>query len=382
MTERLSAQIAFLKEADKLKRVNRANLLLDLSRPENAAEHCWHLALYALVFAPLANPDVSIARVIRMLLLHDLVEIEVGDHPIHEDHDWAAIAAAEERAAERLFGMLPADQVPQFLDLWRAFEAEACPDARFAKQLDRCQPIFQVLCAQSPVPAHVQIVRDNLSTGRAAPMREDFPQAYHHALSLLGEATQRDTQEVARRLAFLCEADQLKSVYRASRLLDDSRRENSAEHSWHAMLYAWVLADHAAPGVQIDRVLGMLLLHDIVEIDAGDAPIHGQSDPVLMAAKEDAAAGRLFGMLPPDQTREFNALWREFEAADTSDAVFAKAIDRLHPPIANLQNGGGSWVEYDVTMEQLDQRVGVPVQKGVPDVWAWLRPQVRSALSR
>ncbi|MCL6282156.1 HD domain-containing protein [Ruegeria sp. 2012CJ41-6] len=380
MTERLSAQIAFLKEADKLKRVDRANLLLDLSRPENAAEHCWHLALYALVFAPLADSDVSIAQVIRMLLLHDLVEIEVGDHPIHEDHDWIAIAAAEERAAERLFGMLPADQAPEFLDLWRAFEAKACPDARFAKQLDRCQPIFQVLCAGNPVPEHVQIVRDNLSTGRAAPLREDFPQAYHHALALLGEETHQDTQDVAQRLTFLCEADRLKSVTRASRLIDNSRRENSAEHSWHAMLYAWVLSDHATPAVQIDRVLAMLLLHDIVEIDAGDAPIHGQSDPALMAAKEDAAARRLFGLLSPVQFHEFNTLWREFEAAETADSVFAKAIDRLHPPIANLENGGGSWVDYSVTLEQMDQRVGVPVNKGAPEVWAWLRPQISSVL--
>ncbi|MDP5216146.1 HD domain-containing protein [Ruegeria sp. 2205SS24-7] len=380
MSARLSAQIAFLKEADKLKQVDRANLLLDLSRPENAAEHCWHLALYALVFAPLADADVSIARVIRMLLLHDLVEIEVGDHPIHEDHDWTAVAAAEERAAERLFGMLPADQAPQFLDLWRAFEAEACPDSRFAKQLDRCQPIFQVLCAQPPVPEHVEIVRHNLSTGRVAPLHHDFPQAYHHALMLLGEAVQQVTGDVAQRLRFLCEADRLKSVTRASRLLDNSRYENSPEHSWHAMLYAWVLADQAAPGVDIDRVLGMLLLHDIVEIDAGDAPIHGQSDQALMAAKEDAAAERLFGLLPPDQDRDFNRLWREFEAAETADAVFTKAIDRLHPPIANLKNGGGSWVEYSVTMEQLDQRVGVPLNKGAPNIWAWLRPQVRAAL--
>lgn len=177
-------------------------------------------------------------------------------------------------------------------------------------------------------------------------------------------------------MAFLREADQLKSVLRASRLIDDSRRENSAEHSWHIMLYALVLADEAGPDVRIDRVLRMLLIHDIVEIDAGDAPIHGTVDHQLMAQKEAAAADRLFGLLPADQAVAFRNLWDEFEAADSPDARFAKAIDRVQTPVANLVNGGGTWVDYDVTIEQIDQRVGVPITRGAPGLWAWLRPQL------
>lgn len=179
-------------------------------------------------------------------------------------------------------------------------------------------------------------------------------------------------------IAFLTEVDQLKSVLRASRLIDDTRHENSAEHSWHIMLYALVLSDHAGTDVQIDRVLRMLLIHDIVEIDAGDAPIHGNVDHAAMEAKEKAAAERLFGLLPPHQETVFRALWDEFEAAETPDAKFAKAIDRLQTPIANMANGGGTWAEYNVTLDQLDKRVGVPIERGAPSLWAWLRPRLQS----
>ncbi len=177
-------------------------------------------------------------------------------------------------------------------------------------------------------------------------------------------------------VAFLREADKLKSVLRASRLISDNRFENSAEHSWHVMLYALVLADQAGPEVSIARVLKMLLLHDIVEIDAGDNPIHGQVDRAAQEAAELAAADRLFGMLPVDQRDAFRAIWDEFEAAETPDAQFAKAIDRVQVPITNMANGGGTWVEYGVSMDQMDSRVGAPVGRGAPGIWAWLRPQL------
>ena len=182
--------------------------------------------------------------------------------------------------------------------------------------------------------------------------------------------------------AFLKEADHLKAVLRASRLLDDSRFENSAEHSWHVMLYALVLAEHAAEPVDMSRVLKMLLLHDIVEIDAGDAPIHGDVDHAAKAAAEEAAAERIFGLLPDDLRNEFNDLWVEFEAEKTPESRFAKAIDRMPTPITNLEIGGGSWVDYDVTLEQLDQRVGVPINKGAPGVWGWLRPKLERWFQR
>jgi putative hydrolase of HD superfamily len=181
-------------------------------------------------------------------------------------------------------------------------------------------------------------------------------------------------------LAFLNEADRLKSVLRGTTLCDGSRRENSGEHSWHIALYAMVLADHAAPGVNIDRVIRMLLLHDLVEIDTGDTPIHSQNGTAhgsaAVAEAEAKAADRIFGLLPPDQATAFRALWVEFEAAESPDAVFAKSIDRVQPVMANLASGGGTWHEYAVTRDQLESRVGAKVTRGAPTVWAGLRARL------
>ncbi|KQB98172.1 hydrolase [Loktanella sp. 1ANDIMAR09] len=177
-------------------------------------------------------------------------------------------------------------------------------------------------------------------------------------------------------LAFLNEADKLKTVLRGTTLCDGSRRENSGEHSWHIALYAMVMAEHAVRPVNIDRVIKMLLIHDIVEIDAGDNPIHGDHDPADQDRIEQAAAARIFGLLPDDQAAAFRLLWDEFEAAETDDAIFAKSIDRVQPVIANLESGGGTWPEYKVTAAQLQSRVGVKVEKGAPAIWSALQTRI------
>ncbi len=176
--------------------------------------------------------------------------------------------------------------------------------------------------------------------------------------------------------AFLTEADRLKSVLRGTTLCDGSRRENSGEHSWHIALYAMILAEHATRPVRIDRVIQMLLIHDLVEIDAGDNPIHGDHDPVEQDRVERVAADRIFGLLPPDQRDTFRALWDEFEAAQTDDAIFAKSVDRVQPVVANLETGGGTWPEYNVTPAQLEVRVGVKVKQGAPALWTHLKDQI------
>ena len=193
------------------------------------------------------------------------------------------------------------------------------------------------------------------------------------------------TARLDQQFAFLNEADRLKSVLRATTLVDGSRRENSGEHSWHLTLYAMVLADQAAPGVDIARVIQMLILHDLVEIDVGDVPInaagglaHASADTI---AAEAAAATRIFGLLPPDLGQRFHALWAEFEAAETPDAVFAKSLDRAQPVMANLMSGGGTWRTYNVTAEQLDARVGSKIARGAPALWAWLAGKTRRFLS-
>ncbi|MGL4237140.1 HD domain-containing protein [Tabrizicola sp.] len=181
--------------------------------------------------------------------------------------------------------------------------------------------------------------------------------------------------------AFLNEADRLKQVLRATTLVDGSRPENSGEHSWHLALYALVLSDHAGPAVSIDRVIRMLLIHDLVEIDVGDVPIHSANGAahasVETMAAEARAAERIFGLLPNDLARDLRALWEEFEAAETPDAVFAKSLDRAQPVMANLMSGGGTWATYDVTFDQLESRVGVKIAKGAPGVWSWVREKAR-----
>jgi len=182
-------------------------------------------------------------------------------------------------------------------------------------------------------------------------------------------------------MAFLTEACKLKSTLRATTLCDASRRENSGEHSWHIALYAMVLADHAGPDVDINRVIKMLLIHDLVEIDAGDAPIFGNHDASALAVQEQAAASRIFGLLPADQAAGFRALWDEFEAAESPDAQFAKSLDRFQPPNQNLASGGGSWVEYNVDYDTVAARVGAKIAIGAPGLWDWLSPKIRAFLS-
>ena len=186
--------------------------------------------------------------------------------------------------------------------------------------------------------------------------------------------------------AFLNEADRLKSVLRATTLVDGSRRENSGEHSWHLALYALILVDQAGPGVDINRVIRMLLIHDLVEIDVGDVPIHSANGAahasVETLSAEAKAAERIFGLLPDDLGRELRTLWEEFEAAATPDAVFAKSLDRVQPAMANLMSGGGTWVTYNVTAEQLESRVGSKIARGAPGLWAWVQQKALAWFQR
>tara|TARA_R110002049_G_scaffold23545_10_gene83615 strand:+ start:3601 stop:4185 length:585 start_codon:yes stop_codon:yes gene_type:complete len=184
------------------------------------------------------------------------------------------------------------------------------------------------------------------------------------------------TERLDRQIAFLNEADKLKSIMRGTTLCDGSRAENSAEHSWHLTLYALVLADQAGPGVDINRVIKMLILHDLVEIDAGDNPIFGDYDAAAMAAQEQIAADRIFGLLPNDLRDDLRAVWEEFEAAQSPSAQFAKSLDRFQPPMQNLESGGGSWTEYNVSEAQIEEKVGRKIAIGAPTLWAYAKTRI------
>ncbi|EJC6736413.1 phosphohydrolase [Vibrio vulnificus] len=160
-------------------------------------------------------------------------------------------------------------------------------------------------------------------------------------------------ERLNKQLALMMELDKLKSVLRRTRVKSaDKRLENSAEHSWHVALMALLMEEHANEPVNICRVVKMLLLHDVVEIDAGDTFVYDAVASKQQAEKELAAAQRLFGMLPADQGEELLQLWLEFEAAQTADAKFGKALDRIIPMLLNYHNQGQSWQEHGVTRQQ------------------------------
>ncbi|NOI80795.1 HD domain-containing protein [Vibrio tubiashii] len=157
-----------------------------------------------------------------------------------------------------------------------------------------------------------------------------------------------------KQLALLMELDQLKSVLRRTRVKSaEGRLENSAEHSWHVALMAILMEEHANEPVDIARVVKMLLLHDVVEIDAGDTFVYDVAATAEQEQKELDAAHRLFGMLPEEQGQSLLQLWLEFESAQSADAKFAKALDRIIPMLLNYHNQGQSWQEHGVTRHQV-----------------------------
>lgn len=173
---------------------------------------------------------------------------------------------------------------------------------------------------------------------------------------------------ITQQLAFIVEIDRLKGVLRRTSLCDCSRLENSAEHSWHLAAMAVLLAEHAGTGVDIGRVTRMVLVHDIVEIDAGDSYAYDVAANSGREAREQAAADRLFALLPEDQGAELRALWEEFEGRATPDARFAAALDSLQPLLNNDRSGGESWRTNRVNRGQVLTRME-PIHDALPALW-------------
>jgi len=184
-----------------------------------------------------------------------------------------------------------------------------------------------------------------------------------------------------RQMEFLLEADKLKTIVRRNHLSDGSRRENDAEHSWYFALAALVLAEHAREPVDLARVLRIALIHDLVEIDAGDAFIYDAAATAAQAEREERAAARLFGLLPEDQAAELLALWREFERAETKEARYAKAIDRLAAVILNHASQGLTWRQHGVRKQQI-LAVNEKIAAGAPPLWEHVRGLIEDAAAR
>jgi putative hydrolases of HD superfamily len=173
---------------------------------------------------------------------------------------------------------------------------------------------------------------------------------------------------LALQIAFLVEADKLKKVLRQTPLVDSSRQENSAEHSWHLVLVAMVMREYGPKNLDWMRVLEMVAVHDLVEIDAGDTFAYDVEGYDTKVARELAGAARVFGLLPADQRQAFRALWEEFEAHQTPEARFANAVDRLQPLLLNSNCGGGSWRTHSLDRAQVLGRMA-PIETAMPDVW-------------
>jgi putative hydrolase of HD superfamily len=187
-------------------------------------------------------------------------------------------------------------------------------------------------------------------------------------------------ERLSRQLEFIAEAGRLKGVLRQTMLADPARRENSAEHSWHLAVLALTLAEYALPGTDLARVVAMLTLHDLVEVDAGDLSAYApQPDQVRQQAAERAAADRLFALLPADQAGTMRLLWDEFEERASLEARFAKALDRLQPVLENVKMGGGTWRERGVTADYVLTKVAL-IEDGSPQLGRFARDLIERAV--
>ena len=196
-------------------------------------------------------------------------------------------------------------------------------------------------------------------------------------------------------LDFLLEADKMKSIYRQTYILADEsrgasmrefegerevhhRRENDAEHSFHLALFVMILAEYSNEPIDVLKAIKMVIVHDIVEIDAGDTYCYDTEGYMTKADRETAAADRLFGLLPPEQEREYRALWEEFERTDTPESRFAAAVDRMQPMLLNYMKGGKSWQEHGARYEQVYDR-NKHIGDGSDTLWEYMHGLLENA---
>lgn len=189
------------------------------------------------------------------------------------------------------------------------------------------------------------------------------------------------TDHLLKQVAFIKEIDKLKYILRKTRLFNSDRHENDAEHSWHLAMMTIVLAEHSDKPIDVLRVLKMVLIHDIVEIDAGDTFIydttksHTNTDEELMAAK------RIFGLLPSAQAEEFIAIWKEFEDGITDEAKFARSMDRFEPLLQNTSNDGGTWKEFDVPFQKVYDKKKA-IKEGSSTIWEYAEKLLKESVDK
>lgn len=190
-----------------------------------------------------------------------------------------------------------------------------------------------------------------------------------------------DAEKIKRQLQFLLETDRMKNIERRNLIADGSRRENDAEHSWHLALFALVLAEYAPPETDVNRAIRMAVVHDLVEVYAGDTFCYDKAAAADKKKREEAAARRLFGALPAGQGSELEALWREFDEESTPDARYAAACDRLQPFLLNYKTKGHTWNLTEVHAADVYERLR-PVCEGMPALWDVVEFVVKDSVAR
>lgn len=184
------------------------------------------------------------------------------------------------------------------------------------------------------------------------------------------------TERLLKQLDFIKEIDKIKYIERKSKLFNSDRRENDAEHSWHLAMMVLVLSEHSNEPIDVLKVISMVLIHDIVEIDAGDIFLYDTNKSHNNTVNELKAAKRIFGMLPTEQSEKLINIWLEFEQGETKEAKFAKAIDRLEPIMQNLENEGGTWKEFEVPFDKVKEK-SEPIEKGSSFIWNYIKDLIK-----
>lgn len=189
------------------------------------------------------------------------------------------------------------------------------------------------------------------------------------------------SDNLLKQIAFIKEIDKVKYIQRKTKLFNSDRNENDAEHSWHLAIMAVVLAEHSNENIDVLKVVKMLLIHDIVEIDAGDTFIYDTQKNHTNTDEERLAANRIFGLLPKAQAEELIEIWEEFEAGETKEAKFAKSMDRLEPLLQNTSNNGGTWAEFGVDYNKVYNKKKV-IKDGSEVIWNYAENLINESVEK
>ena len=190
-----------------------------------------------------------------------------------------------------------------------------------------------------------------------------------------------NTQHLLDQIAFIKEIDKVKYIQRKTKLFNSDRCENDAEHSWHLALMAIVLAEHSNEPIDVLKVVKMVLIHDIVEIDAGDVFIYDTVKNHDNTDEERLAANRIFGLLPKKQAEEFISIWEEFEEGETNEAKFARSMDRLEPLLQNTSNNGGTWKEFGVKYDKVYEKKSI-IKNGSASLWNYAEGLINESVEK